>query len=314
MPKELKGFLYFFLGMIVLGSVTALFLRTENGDAGPPPASATAETESESPTADESARVAEVAPPPRQFRMSGNQIVTDTFDVRYDLRDGRLTLALDSDLGDGAELMVSVSRIYQELGSDEQYPIDYFSARSTVGAWREPRTISLDHDGWKREIEQRQRVFTAAGEPFTVSRIADDIEISFVVPVNQEPPFEPWNANLTGSVVRQHRNLRIVESRVLARYPIDATNVGQTRFADPLNLANETTYRTSGGVPLVADIDPPDPIAAIASVRRLNQGEEFTVLKRTSRGNTPWYHVRTHLGEGWINSVALLGQEIVVVR
>lgn len=272
------------------------------------------ETESESSTANERARDAEVAQPPRPFRMSGNQIITDTFDVRYDLRDGRLTLALDSDLGDAAKLMVSVSRIYQERGSDERYPIDYFSEQSTVGAWREPRTISLNHDAWKQEIEQRQRVLAAAGEPFTVSRIADDIEIRFVVPVNQEPPFERLNANLTGSVVKQSGNLRIVEREVASRYPIDATNIGQTRFADPLRLVNETTYRASGELPLVPDIDPPDPVAAIASIRRMIPGEEFTVLETTNRRNTPWYRVRTRLGEGWINSTALLGQETVVVR
>jgi hypothetical protein len=82
--------------------------------------------------------------------MTGNQIVTDTFDVRYDLRDGGLAVVLDTDLGDAAKLMVSVSRSYWERGSDEEYPVDYFSESSIVGAWRDPRTITLDHDTWKR--------------------------------------------------------------------------------------------------------------------------------------------------------------------
>ncbi len=114
-----------------------------------------------------------MTPEPRPFRIVGNQIVTDKFDVRYDVRDNRLTIALDTDLGDAAKLMVSVSRSYWEQGSEEEYPVDYFSEQSPVGSWREPRTIRLDHDAWKREIEQRQRVLAAAGEPFTVSRIWD---------------------------------------------------------------------------------------------------------------------------------------------
>lgn len=251
---------------------------------------------------------------PRPFRMNGNQILTDTFDVRYDLRDGRLTLALDTDLGDAAELMVSVSRVYQKRGSNEKYPVDYFSEQSTVAAWREPRTIGLDHDAWQQEIEKRQRVLAATGEPFTVSRIEDDLKISFVVPVNQDQPFEPRNANLTGQVVTQSGSLRIVSHEVLVPDPIDATNVGQVRFADPLGLASETTYRASGEVPVVPELDPRDPIAAIASIRRLSPGDEFMVLETTKRGNTPWYRVRTRSGEGWINSTALLGKEIVVVR
>lgn len=293
--------------MRTLSSCVAVSMLAIIGCGSPTP-------EAEPSAAGQTAPATQVRPESRTFRMSGNQIVTDTFDVRYDLRDGRLTLALDSDLGDAAKLIVSVSRVYQKRGNDEKYPVDYFSEQSTVGAWREPRAVRLDHDAWKREIEQQQRVLAAAGEPFTVSRIEDDIEISFVVPVNQEPPFERLNANLTGGVVTQSGNLRIIRREVLVPYPIDATNVGQTRFADPLGLVSETTYRASGDVPLVPELDPDDPIAAIASIRRLSPGEEFTVLEATKRSNTPWYRVRTHLGEGWINSTALLGEEIAVVR
>ena len=290
----------------VIVSIAGLVVLIGCGSSEPP--------ETESTASEDTARTTEMTTEPRPFRITNNQIVTDTFDVRYDLRDGRLAVALDTDLGDAAKLMVSVSRSYWEQGSDEEYPVDYFSESSTVGAWRDPRTVTLNHDTWKREIEQRQRVLAAAGESFTVSRTADDIEISFVVPVNQEPPFERLNANLTGDAVTQSGNLRIVRREILVSYPIDATNVGQTRFADPLGLVSETTYRASGEIPLVPEIDPPDPIAAIASIQQLSRGEEFTVLEATKRRNTPWYRARTRLGEGWINSTALLGQEIVVVR
>jgi hypothetical protein len=225
-----------------------------------------------------------------------------------------LTVALDTDLGDAAKLMVSVSRSYWEQGGAEEYPVDYFSARSTVGEWRHRRLITLDHDAWEREITQRQRALAAAGEPFTVSRIADNIAINFVVPVNQEAPFERFNANLRGDVVTQSGNLRVVRRVVTVPYLIDAAGVGQTRFADPLNLTRGVTYRGSREIPLVPEIDPPDPLAALASIRRLNVGDEFTVLGVTVHRNTPWYRAQTRLGDGWINSTALLGQEIVVVR
>lgn len=272
------------------------------------------EPEARSLTAVEAPAAVDLTPQPQAFRIIDNQIVTDTFDVRHDLRDGKLTMALGTDLGDAAKLMVSVSRSYWKHGSDEEYPVDYFSERSTVGAWREPRRIALDHDAWKREIEQRQRALAAAGEPFMVSRIADDLTISFVVPVNQDPPFERLNANLTGDAVTQSGKLRIVRREAAVPYPIDATNVGQTRFADPLNLGRDITYRGSREIPLVSEIVPADPVAAIASIRRLSAGEQFTVVEVVVRRNTPWYRVQTLLGEGWINSTALLGQEIVVVR
>jgi len=288
-----------------------------------PPESESASLEAEAPPAMETPPKAEEAPPPPTaepvqkpgaFRIIDNQIVTDTFDVRYDLRDRQLTVALDTDLGDAATLMVSVSRSYWQQGSDEEYAVDYFSARSNIGEWRHPRRITLDHDTWEREIDQRQRLLASGGEPFTVSRIADDIAISFVVPVNQDPPFERFNANLRGDVVTQSGNLRIVRRVVSIPYPVDATGVGQTRYADPLSLTRGVTYQGSREIPLVPEIDPPDPLAALASIRRLNAGEEFTILGVTIHRNTPWYRAQTHLGDGWINSTALLGQEIVVVR
>lgn len=223
-------------------------------------------------------------------------------------------LGLLSDLGDETTLMVSVSRTYQEKGSSERYPVEYFAEQSTVGAWRQNRSISLDHDAWKGELEQRQRALAAAGEPFTVSRISDSIEISFVVPVNQDPPFESWNANLVGQAVTQSGNLRIVEDEIMLAEPIDDQRIGQTRFAAPLGLEVRITYSSSREVPLVPEIEPADPMAAHEAIRLLEPSEPFTVLEVRKRNGAPWYRVRTRIGEGWINSTALLGQELRVVR
>jgi hypothetical protein len=163
-------------------------------------------------------------------------------------------LALTSDLADEAKLVVSVSRSYQEQGSSERYPVDYFTEHSTIGAWRQPRRVRLDDGTWKQEIEQRQRALAAAGDPFTVSRIADSVEINFVVPVNQEPPFEQWNANLTGSVVKQSGSLRIIEDEITLYNPIEATHVGQARFGDPLGLELHTAYTVSRQTPAHARV------------------------------------------------------------
>jgi hypothetical protein len=240
----------------------------------------------------------------RPFRRAGNQILTDTFDVLVDRQGDVLVLSLTSDLADDTKLVVSVSRSYQEQGSSEVYPVDYFGEHSTIGAWRQPRRVRLDHGAWEQEIEERQRALAAAGDPFTVSRIADSIEVSFVVPVNQEPPFETWNANLMGSVVKQSGSLRIVEDEITLHDPIEAANVGQARFGSPLGLDVQATYTVSRQTPLMPEIEPADPIAAIDQIRNLDPGAEFTVLEVKTKRNTPWYRVRTGIGEGWINSTA----------
>lgn len=210
--------------------------------------------------------------------------------------------------------MVSVSRVYEERGNPERYPVEYFSELSTIGAWRRSRNIRLDHNRWKDEVEQRQRMLAAAGEPFTVSRISDSIEIRFVVPVNQNPPFEEWNANLTGSVVEQTGDLRVIERDVLLLSPIGAQSAGRKRFAAPLALEIRTTYAVSRETPLLPEVEPVDPVKAIEAIRYLKPRGEFTVMEVRVHHDAPWYRVRTRVGEGWINSTALVGQELTIIR
>lgn len=251
---------------------------------------------------------------PRPLRRNGEQILADTFAVRHDLRDGRLTLVLDTDMGDAATLMVSVSRTYRERGNTEQYVVNYFDERTTVGEWRLPRTLMLDQDAWNRELEQRQRMMAAAGEPFTVSGIADSIEISFVLPVNQDPPFQTWNANLIGEAVEQDGQLRLLRSSTKIRYPLGTKGVGQSRYADPLNLSIGTSYRSSGALPLMSELNPSDPLRALAASKQLQSEGTFRVLGRRMNRNIPWYRVEVAGVEYWVNSTALVGQQVNEVK
>lgn len=246
----------------------------------------------------------------RAFRMEGSSIVTDTFTVNYDLRDGRLVLVLTSDLSDDTKLMVGASRTYQERGSSETYVLHYFSESSTIGAWRQARTIILDNEKWKSELDQRQRALAASGLPFTVSRISENVDVSLTVPVNQEPPFQQFNANLTGGVVTTSGNLRIVAFEEAVPYPIDAAGVGQAQYGDPLNLTVGAKYTVSRATPIMPESNPSDPIAAIAGLVTLSAGEAFTVLERAAIRGAPWYRVRAGATEGWINSTALIGQQL----
>lgn len=153
------------------------------------------------------------------FRIVDGQIVTDVFDVTARLDpDGRLTMELDTDLGDSTVLMVSVSRSYVETDDDSEHVIDYFSEPGTVGEWRTPRTIAVSDEEWGRRLEEQQRSMEDIGLGFTVERIADDIEVSFVVPIEQDPPFEEGNSNLTGSVV-YGTPLRNVRDDVVVQLP-----------------------------------------------------------------------------------------------
>lgn len=247
----------------------------------------------------------------RGFRMAENDVLADTFEVKHQLIGNRLTLALKTDLGDAASVMVTVSRTYREAGSNDAYSIAYVDQKSTVGAWRSEHAIELDNAAWKRELENQQRAMARAGEPFMISEIAEDVEVAFVVPVHQNPPLRRFNSNLRGTVVMERAGIRTIERRESISYPLPAAgNVGRDAFGDPWNLSVQTTYRASGDLPLVDDPDPEDPLAAIASMRWLPAGDSFTVLASKTLDGVVWYNVRTETGKWWINGTALLGKDL----
>ena len=158
------------------------------------------------------------------FRMSGDQILVDKFDIKHQLRGNELTLALQTDLGDSTKVDVTVSRYYKPPGHHNRYPVHYFKESSTVGAWRDQRVIELDQDAWERELAERRQVLAALERPMTESFVADDIEIRFLVPVEQSPPFEARNSNLSGAAVLVLENYRVILRRITMQFAIDSVH------------------------------------------------------------------------------------------
>ncbi len=116
------------------------------------------------------------------------QVRCDQFDVVAELHGHTLTLSLDTDLPDETTLMVSVNRLYWQTGSEDAYSESYLSGRFTVGEWRRPRQVDVRDDAWQEALKDRQQLLARMGEPFTVRKIAADIEADFTVPVNQKDP------------------------------------------------------------------------------------------------------------------------------
>ena len=117
-------------------------------------------------------------------------VVCDRFELKWELNGTDLLLAIATGLPDEGELMVSVSRNYYEVGSDEAYSRSYFSERGPVSHWRKPRRVSLDADAWKADLKAHQdRMAGIASDlAFQVARIDDTISVSAVLHVNQDDP------------------------------------------------------------------------------------------------------------------------------
>ena len=247
------------------------------------------------------------------------QVRCDRFEIIANLDGHTLTVSLDTDLPDETTLMTSVNRLYWQSGSDDAYSESYLSGRFTVADWRRPRQIDVRDEIWQRALKDRQELLARIGEPFTVRKIQDDIEVDFTVPINQkEPRFGRRNEKLTGSkVTMTTTGLRIIEAAEKIKLPLgiseDAANTKTPVHAH--NLKKGKMYRLTDRAPLMPRREGKD-IGDISRVRELGEGDIIEVLDKDESGSSPWYRVNAvgkageRIGTGWINSTALLSHEL----
>ena len=250
----------------------------------------------------------------------GQGIICNRFDLKHELTGNSLRMWIETDLPDSTEVMMGVSRCFYEKGSSSAYPVDYFSEKSTVGKWRTPRALTLDDAKWRAKLDERQRILARAGAAIEITRIDDNVELSAVVPINQsDPRFGEQNANLTGEAVPTS-GMRVISREIDMGVPMPSASAAAAEttpvWADPRNLHVGKTYDLSKDTPLMPEFEPADPMQALGRMKQIRAGGTITVVGQRDKGGTPWYEVNARqangaqLGRGWINSLALLGQDI----
>jgi hypothetical protein len=94
------------------------------------------------------------------------------------------------------------------------------------------------------------------------------------------------------------------DSEAQRRFPLEPTE----------HLAVGQTMALSRQTPLMPELDPADPMAAIQRMRQLPAGSRIHIQAVARKHGSPWYQVRassrsgSSLGSGWINGTALSGQ------
>ncbi|MEA3347749.1 MAG: hypothetical protein U9Q39_01675 [Pseudomonadota bacterium] len=85
---------------------------------------------------------------------------------------------------------------------------------------------------------------------------------------------------------------------------------------DPTDIGVGETFLVSKETPLMPYLDPANPMEAISKMKRIPKSGGFEVFDKASKNGTPWFKVRAFdrrgdfIGDGWINSIALLGQQL----
>ena len=252
-------------------------------------------------------------------------VVCDRFELRWELDGEHLLLSVDTDSPDETELSVSVGRSYYEVGNDTEYSRDYLSVFEPVAKWREPRRISLDANAWQEDLAAHQ--ISMAGIPelaFEVARIDNNVEIRAVLHMNQDDPRfgGKGNPNLSGTAVSLSGNGKIVEAEASFEFPLEqvpntpeaptSSSTGSTVEHDKLQVGE--IYVLSEGAPLMPELEPADPLAAIGRMMELGPGATIMVMGIDHQTRiSPWYLViggddlEGDTYSGWINSIALMG-------
>ncbi len=249
-------------------------------------------------------------------------VTCDRFDPKATLRGDQLSVSLDTDLPDSTVVMVGVARSYFQASSASEYPLNYFVARATVGEWRKPNNLTVNHTVWQKLLDDRARSLAAAGLSFAVQNVDQNLTISFTVPISQpDPRFGQDNRGLVGRMVST-KGLRSVRAEVKVSYPLGGAGVkNATEFGTARGLQPGLNYRLARRTLLMPERDPTDPLRAANMAQPLPPGTVIHILKVDQTNNAnPWYHVSAtgnsgaNVASGWINSIALIGQELKVLR
>jgi len=181
---------------------------------------------------------------------SPDKIVCDKFNLKATIDGQLLKVSVDTDLPDDTILMVSIYRLLNIAYDQEEFSVDYFNERGTVGQWRGWKTVVLDNYKLLLQLEDlkarwlilevaKQRTISIYGgippgweeelnKTYEVDKISDTIEISMVVPINQSNPRFGWrNENLVGKAVST-KDLRVVEDKVQIHYPLKKSPTGRS--------------------------------------------------------------------------------------
>lgn len=245
------------------------------------------------------------------------QVTCDVFDIQYKFADKNLYVSLKTDLPDDTVVIISISRSYWEKGNPDEYSIDYFSEETTVEEWRKEHDLLLDNSKWKADLENKQKELASLDLGFDVDKISDSVSVSAIVPMNQSSStFGDKNSKLTGKKVNTS-GFRIVEDEVTIQYPLEGGISKKSKFGEPLSLKPGETYSVSRITPLMPELSPSDPMTALENVKYIQEGDLIKIISVSKKDNQPWYKVEAinnnqAIGEGWINSTALIGQQLYI--
>jgi hypothetical protein len=264
--------------------------------------------------------------PKKEAIRADTKIICNRFSVRAALKGNALTLSLDTDLPDNTGLGVTASRVYYEKGKPSAYSVAYFyENKTTVADWRTEKTIVLDNEKWSSDLRAKQKKLAKINMGFDVEKISDNIKIRMTVPYpQQDPRFGKDLENVVGDAVTIKWKEKHISEKIELPYSMEDRVAGKSPYPNINKRALELgkTYKLSKKTPLMPAYDLSLVRKSGQPMRTIPLGGTIKILQTISKGGTPWYEVAAKdangnpvgIGRGWVNSIALLSQDLQIVE
>lgn len=272
---------------------------------------------------DMESRVGQAEDAPATEESTGG-VVADLFELRWELEGNQtLVLAIETDLPEDAEVLVSVTRTYQAVGDPETYGQEYYSERETVRHWQQPRRIALDAERWKHDLREHQDMLASISRDaaIEIERVSDSVEVRAVLHANQQGPRFGGRGNplLSGrAVTSRSATFNIIAHEDVLHLPlVGSPPPRKSRRAAWDGLESGQRYELTRETPLMASREWKEETGLdfLGSMRYLPAGTVILVTDVDRSESTPWYVVMLDGDRsitGWINSIALMSQDITL--
>ncbi|WP_206606503.1 hypothetical protein, partial [Steroidobacter cummioxidans] len=250
------------------------------------------------------------------------EVIADRFEIRGKLEGDQVTFWLETDLPDNVPVMTDVNREYVGRNSEgsETYAPMYWAEKLTVGALRNPRTVTIDDTKWVQHVEEALNLSAAvADNPVTIVSINQSVTVSLTVPlVGHVPPLEPEASNLIGKAVVVDDGWHRVEGEVAFPHKLSVPVKTETDWVNPQKLQVGQRYRLSGNANVLPEFESADPLVDIVNMTRVPAGTIIEIRRIDDSGHSRRYLVRAQGDSaavgGWISVNNLLAQTLERVK
>ena len=246
-------------------------------------------------------------------------IVVDRFVIQVEREGHEVEVSLDTDLPDWAEVIVSLSRLYYQVGEEDAYSGTYFEEKARISQWRTPRRIPYDDEAWKAERSAHQTEMSQISSDlaYEIDRIDDHLEVRVVLHINQSDSRFGGRGNprLSGAAVSQSGKWNLIEAERRIPAPLTGpTPPKKSQIVAYDGLQQGQYYQLLKQTPFsplnseeVKGLPTDLVLRTLGSIVQLPAGQMIHVISvHRSKTGSIEYEVEVEGVRGWILSTALM--------